>query len=335
MERNEIKMLFMAYYAPMDGDFSIPKGIKDISYAKYHHRVFEVLQNLFPKIESSNSPGIMLDKGLSSSYDYIFSLFNRIPFRNSEVFVSALAEYHSIPYLGATPNIRALAEDKHLAKMMAKHAGVATPEWSVYIIGGEIKQPNFSPPYFIKPRFGAASTGIDENSSCFSWAEAKERILYLHKQNLDAIVEKQILGVYHTSPVIDNFGNPLFLPCISQHSILRGGIVTYEQKRSIVGGLERRIVANMDLTNKIQNASRKMLDLVQPIDYTRFDFIVEEGTLIPYFLEFNVCCNLGEHSTLSQAAKNIGIGYEELIENITYSSLFRQKVIDVTYGKEL
>lgn len=39
-----------------------------------------------------------------------------MPFRNSEIFISSVAEYYKIAYLGARPNIRALAEDKHLSK---------------------------------------------------------------------------------------------------------------------------------------------------------------------------------------------------------------------------
>ena len=77
-----------------------------------------------------------------------------------------------------------------------------------------------------------------------------------------------------------------------------------------------------------------MYPLVQPLDYTRFDYIVEEKSGTPYFLEFNVCCNLGEHSTISQAAKYLGIKYKELIANITFSSLYRWELLDETFGKE-
>ena len=82
------------------------------------------------------------------------------------------------------------------------------------------------------------------------------------------------------------------------------------------------------------NNSQKMFPLIQPLDYTRFDYIVEEHTGIPYFLEFNVCCNLGEHSTVSQAAAHIGIGYKELIANILYSSMYRQGLLNDTCGKK-
>ena len=330
MDVTEIKVLFLAHYAPKSKNECIPSNIKDISYAVYHHKVFQELSLIFPNLISTNDISIIFQTALD--IDYIFSLYNRIPFRNSEIFVSSVAEYLKIPYLGAPPNIRALAEDKHIAKMLAMYLGIPTPEWKIYNQGDNLLPPNFSPPYFIKPRFGAASIYIDENASCFSWNAAKERIGFLFNQGIDVILEKQIYGIYHTSPVLNNFGQPLFLPCIRQVSSNKNGIVTYEQKRKIVSGLERFVVLDNNLNHQIQNYSKKMFDQIQPIDYTRFDYIVDDMG-IPYFLEFNVCCNLGEHSTINQSAGSLGISYKQLIENITYSSLFRHNLIQESFGK--
>lgn len=332
MEPKDIRILYLAHYAPATPDAPLPTGVKDLVYAEYHFKVFQILKKVFPLTVSCSDPGVMLRSDLT--VDYIFSLYNRMPFRNSEVFVSSVAEYHNIPYLGARPNIRALAEDKHLAKMMAKYAGVETPAWQIYNVGAELKEPPFEPPYFCKPRFGAASFGIDESSACVTWSSTKNKIKELQALGMDVIVERQIKGVYHTSPVLSNFGDFMYLPCIEQHSTLDGGIVTYEQKRKIAPGLTREVVRDKSLQLQLQSASKKMYPLVQPLDYTRFDYIVEERTGIPYFLEFNVCCNLGEHSTVSQAAKHLHIGYEELIENITFSSLYRAGLLDDTFGKQ-
>lgn len=333
MNASDIHILFLAKYAPISTSGTALDGIPDMEYALYHRRVFEVLKSLFPNTTSSCDPAIMLKTRIDA--DYIFSLYNRMPFRNSEVFVAAVAEYHKLPYLGARPNIRALAEDKHLAKMMAYYAQVPTPNWIIYNVGSEVYQPDFDPPYFCKPRFGATSIGIDETSVAKTWTAAKQKIAELHKESVDVIMERQIEGVYHTSPVLDNFGDTLFLPCIAQHSTLKYGIVTYKQKRKIESGLTRNVVEDTDLQRTLQEYSKRMYELLQPLDYTRFDYIVEEKTGIPYFLEYNVCCNLGERSTVSQASAYVGIGYKALISNITYSSLFRNGLLNDTFGKKL
>jgi len=329
---SDMKILYLAHYAPTNLNAPIPTGIRDVVYAEYHCRVYQILSDMFPNVISQCDPAFILQNPLN--FDYIFSLYNRMPFNNSEIFVSAVSEYHRIPYLGARPNIRALAEDKHLAKMMAEHAGVPTPKWTVFNIGETPAPPAFAPPYFVKPRFGAASIGIDRRSICPSWEAAIEKIQSLHDAGLDVILEEQICGIYHTNPVLSNFGTPLFLPCISQHSTEPDGIVTYEQKRKIVQGLRREVLRNTELQDQMHTYSRNMFSLIQPIDYTRFDYIVEEKSGIPYFIEFNVCCNLGEHSTVSQAALQLGIDYESLIANITYSSMYRCGLLKDTLGKK-
>lgn len=323
---DNVGVLYLAHYAP--NEFGVPAyfNAEHAVYAKYHMDIYNILKKNCPHFLSSNDPSVILSP--PPGVNYIFSLYNRMPFRNSEVFISAVAEYYKYAYLGARPNIRALAEDKHLAKMMASYVGVPTPRWNVYNIGESTTIPDFDPPYFVKPRFGAASKYIDENSICTNWESAVQRISYLHSHQQDVILEQFVSGIYTTSPVLHNFGSTLSLPCVKQKSTMMGNVVTYQQKRKIIGGLERTVLSNLDLTRTIQAYSLEMFKMVQPLDYTRFDYIIEEQTGKPYFLEFNVCCNLGAHSTLSQAAAQLDIGYEALILNVLFSSMFRQKLTE-------
>ena len=87
------------------------------------------------------------------------------------------------------------------------------------------------------------------------------------------------------------------------------------------------VATDLSVNSKIQQYSQKMFKLVQPLDYTRFDYIISKKDGTPYFIEFNVCCNLGEHSTISQAAKHLGYTYEDTILNILSSSLYRNNLL--------
>lgn len=320
-----INMLYLAHYAPDEKGKYHEFDLLHKVYAEYHRKIYDILANNCSYIATSNDPKVILN--IPKNINYIFSLYNRMPFRNSEIFISSVAEYYKVAYLGARPNIRALAEDKHLSKMMAVYAKVPTPKWEIYSIGDRYVKPSFKGPYFVKPRFGAASKYIDEGSICETWYDAEQRVKYLHTQQQDVILEEFIDGIYYTSPVLSNFNNPLFLPCVQEISNLKGNIVTYHQKRKIDGGLHREVVKNVALNDKIQNYSKRLFQLVQPLDYTRFDYILSKRDNIPYFLEFNVCCNLGEHSTLSQSSQSLGYSYEETILNILASSLFRNGLI--------
>ena len=71
-------------------------------------------KKLFNNLSVTHCINDIMEK--SNDIDFVISLYNRFPVRNSEIFISSLCEYYHIPYLGATPNIRAIAEDKHIAK---------------------------------------------------------------------------------------------------------------------------------------------------------------------------------------------------------------------------
>ena len=323
----EIRILYLAKYAPNNNGTRPPYDELHKVYAEYHYKIYQILTNNFGIVISSNNPSLILKP--PKEINYVFSLFNRFPIRNSEIFVSSVAEYYKLSYLGAPPNIRALAEDKYLTKMLAQYANIPTAKGAVYSkVGNVLQQPQFDGPYFIKPRFGASSMFIEVDSICNTWDEAKARIYKLFELDQDVILEEFIDGVYYTSPVLNNFSDTMLLPCIEEISNLAGNVVTYEQKRKLHGGLTRKILNDKNLSNQLMNYSKRLFNLIQPLDYTRFDYIVDKEKGIPHLLEFNVCCNLGENSTVSQAAKQIGINYEQLILNIIYSSFWRNGLSD-------
>ncbi len=57
---------------------------------------------------------------------------------------------------------------------------------------------------------------------------------------------------------------------------------------------------------------------IQPCDYARIDYIVDNKTGIPYFLEVNALMNLGIHGGFVESFLNDGIfgSYESLIKHI-------------------
>ena len=52
----------------------------------------------------------------------MFPLLNRGGFLNSEMMLPLLCTRLGLPYLGASPILRGLADDKHLSKMAARRA---------------------------------------------------------------------------------------------------------------------------------------------------------------------------------------------------------------------
>lgn len=325
MQEKDLQILFLAKFAPNTGeDYPLVTEESDGIYAQYHYDIYQILKGICPKTVCCHDVNVLFEK--SDSYDYVFTLLNRAPYRNSEIFVSALLEYLNISYLGARPNIRALAEDKHLAKMAAKYAGLNTPDWITIDTDStvSIKEP-FTGPYFVKPRFGASSAYIDESSIANYWEDARKKIIELQQYGLDVIVEKFVDGIFYSVPIYFNGSVAIHLPSVKEKSILKGNVVTYRQKRKLDSGLTRTINLDKTLEAELVRQSNAFLKLITPIDYTRIDFMVTSKTV--EFIEFNICCNLGQQSAFCISANNVGLSQSDLVTQIFRNSLKRQKLI--------
>lgn len=324
MNLKDLKILFLAKFAPDNSEYPLVTEQTDGIYAQYHFDIFKILQKICPKTICAHNPNILLNSDVQ--FDYVFSLLNRAPYKNSEIFVSSLLEYLDIPYLGSRPNMRAIAEDKHLAKIVAQYAGLHTPLWMVIDANEALpNKPLFDGPYFVKPRFGASSAFIDEMSIANSWEQALKQIAKLQKNNLDVIIEKFVDGIYYSVPIYFKNEQVVHLPTVKEVSNLKGNVVTYRQKRKLQDGLTRLINNDLSLEKEFKNLSDSFLFQLQPLDYTRLDFIVTADHI--EFIEFNICCNLGKQSSFCIAAKEYGLSQEALVKEIFMNSLSRQKII--------
>ncbi|MCL2047907.1 MAG: ATP-grasp domain-containing protein [Defluviitaleaceae bacterium] len=299
------KLLFLAQFAPTNGRLlREPKTPEEKFYAEtFHIKVDEALAELNYEYFSTSDIEYFIKN--HTNYQLVWSTYNRIRFdnselgvRNSEVFVQSLCEYFRIPYIGAPPNIRALTEDKSLAKLLAKHIGIKTADWIV--ASPQHLLPNVAPfkgEYFVKPRFGSGSIGIDESCICRTWKDAVEKSEIFFARNIDIIVEEYIEGVNYSVPVIGTTNcEPLIaVPHYSVSEKTRN-IITYAQKRFVDGSMKRLISRDLTLNKQLEYLTKMYFSEMHPCDYARFDFIVEENSGIPYFLETNVLMNLGIHS---------------------------------------
>lgn len=316
-------MLYLARYAPPNPTPAAP----DAGVApQYHREIYEVLQALPLELRSATEPSCLFNPAVAT--DFVFGLYNKAPFLNSEIFVAAVCEYRRFAYLGAPPHIRAVAEDKHLAKIVATHLGIETPAWKVYRVAvPDQRPPEFAGPYIVKPRFGSASEHIDGTSLASTWRECLPLRERCFERGLDVMVESFIDGANITVPSV---AAPMPRPftAVSAVSDVRGNIITYRQKRLLDGGLSRQVVpaTERNLVRHAHDATLRLHNHLLPLDYCRADFrwIPQSGKLL--FLEVNVCCNLGSHSSFALAAAASGYSHPALIRLILNASLLRQQV---------
>lgn len=323
LNKKDLKILFLAKYAPIEGvDYLLDKNSIKL-LVKYHQEIFDVLNEHYTVISSNKIDDIIKYR---HDIDYVFSLYNDAPFRNSEIFVSSICEYAKVAYLGAPPNIRGLAEDKHIAKMVALYAGIPTAKWIIWNSNKsfDINSLTFEGPYFVKPRYGSASKYISENNILFTKEEVYDKVTFFVNQNVDVIIEEYIQGIYHTVPIYSELGKIKLLPCMKETTLETENIITHTHRIDIDNVLTPIFIDDNNLIHKLNTYTKNMFKLIEPLDFARFDYIVSEKDGTPYFLELNICCSLGSYAEFAISANHKGISYDEMILSIVKNSINRQ-----------
>ena len=319
--RKRLDVLFLAKYAE---DWIQPPPIIHPVYGRELYTKFEVLtvlRGLARSVEPCPSLDAFERRMRGPAPDYVFQIYNREPVRNPEILVSSLCARSGVPYLGGPPNVRAMAEDKWITKLMAKASGLPVPEGTVAVDGHDLDHPpEFSGPYFVKPRFGANSERVDEGSICDDWPAARARAAALLADGEEALIETVAPGMDVTVPVL---GGPVVLHPVAMRSEFREGISTERQKRNLEPGRRGEPFDDPALGEKLKAASLAFARLVQPCDYLRVDFrVAPDGSF--RLLEFNLTCNLATTRAMNIGAGASGVSHETMIEHFLCYSLNRQ-----------
>jgi D-alanine-D-alanine ligase len=318
------RILYLARFAPLDES---EKPSLDETWGNspyYHHALYHAIKTTNAQVIPSRNPMDILSN--RDSCDFVYSIYNRASFRNSEVFVSALCEYAGLPYLGGPPNIRAIAEDKSLAKLVARRAGLQTPDWTCIEPWQTLQNIPFPPfPCIIKWRFGADSAEISADCIVRDETEALEKLRTFQERNIPVIVESFIPGLNLTTAVIGGPECSIF-DTIQIDTDAEGNIQTYAQKKFGKGRRQKTIFRNAEICRLIERYIQRLYAAIGWLDYFRCDFRFNPSTTELFFLEFNAVCNLAPESTFFMSCHEQLKDYALTIRTILDVSFRRQSL---------
>jgi D-alanine-D-alanine ligase len=316
--RDTLKLLFIAKHALGDGS----RDSIDGDHAVYHREVRDVLEAMGLNVAAANSPEILFTK---PDVDFVFSLLNRGGYLNSELMMPLLCTRLGIPYLGASPIVRGLSDDKHLMKMAARARGVPTADSAIFRRFAPIDPISAwsADRYVVKPNASSASWGVSVEAD---WTSVKNAVAALHGEGHDALVEPFLSGIDVELPVIGG-RKAQFLPLMRfdhDTEVLR----TYAEKRGFEAS-EAKLVQETDVAviASVQDLTARLLPELWPFDYARFEFRLNPATGEIHFLEVNLQCNIWSQRVIGRSAAIAGWTYPELLETILAGSMARQGVI--------
>jgi len=315
--RERVRILFIAKHALWRGGLHPEDG----NHAVYHVEIRTILEQLGLNLTLADRFEVLFER---PEVDFVFPLLNRAGFLNSEMLGPLLCTRLGLPFLGASPILRGLSDDKHLAKRAAAVAGVPTAPWAIYRRGAPVLEAACPPAerWVIKPNASSASWGVHDATD---WARVRQAIGEIHDDGHDALVEPFLAGSDVEVPVI-TVGDPVILPKMIFRQADPDHLRTYYEKRDLV---DRSAKYSLDpfedeaVSELISDYTRRLYAEYRPFDYGRFEFRVNEQTGEVRFLELNLNCNLWSEKVFGRAARLAGLTHPELIETILAESLRR------------
>lgn len=316
--RETQRLLFIAKHARWTGGLHADDG----NHALYHREMRETLEGLGVELMIADSYAALFDRPAA---DFIFPLLNRGGFFNSEMLLPLLCNQHGLPYLGASPIVRGLSDDKHLTKLEATARGVPTAPWALFRRGAPVDVSRCPPArrWVIKPNNSSASWGVRD---ALDRAELARSVAEIHALDHDALVEPFIEGSDIEVPVITLNGEPAMLPMMIFEQDDPTQLRTYQEKRDLVGHVGYSIKRFDDpaISRQIIELTKRMADVFCPFDYGRFEFRVDHATGDVRLLEVNLNCNLWSEKLFSRSAVAAGFTHSQLVETIVAESMIRQ-----------
>lgn len=317
-----LRVLFIAKHVFWQSDLHPEDG----NHAVYHREMREVLEGIGVNLQLADSyEALFADPGC----DFVFPLLNRGGFLNSEMLLPLLTTRLGLPFLGASPILRGLSDDKHLTKLEAHARGVPTAPWAIYRRGVPVVS-EICPQgerLVIKPNASSASWGVRDATN---WEETRRAIEEIHEEGHDALVEPFLEGSDVEVPVIQCGGLPSIMPMMLFEQEDPSHLRTYQEKRDLVERNHKyRLVPfeSSEWAPKIAEYTKAMAGIFFPFDYGRFEFRLDESRGELNMLEVNLNCNLWSKKVFGKSAELMGWTHADLIETILCESMARQGLL--------
>lgn len=320
-DKARLRVLFLAKHARATGQ---PDAV-DGNHALYHHELRTTLEDIGLHVRVADSYEALFDR---PDADFVVTLLNRGGFQNSEMLAPLLLGWRGVPFLGASPIVRGVSDDKYLSKLIARAHGVPTMQAQLFRRGALPAAPAFhAERLVVKPNASSASWGL---AMVEDWGAARAHVDYLHEQGHDALVEAWAPLLDVAVPVVGGSGGaPWILPPMIYVPADPHRARSHEEKRGLVeaGDDPLLLVEDRGLLDRLEAMTRALLPELWPFDYGRFEFRYDPAGGDLLFMEVNLSCNLWSKKTISRSAASMGVDHAGLVETIVAHSLSRHGLL--------
>lgn len=278
-----------------------------------------VLQAL--KEEKLNAIGIDVDKNIVENLkkykiDFVFlALHGPI---GEDGRIQGLLEILDMPYTGSGPLASALAMNKIYAKRIFSQAGIPTPFWATIdrLQITDYRLQGLKYPVVVKPAAQGSAIGV---SVVRKKEEISSAIKKAKKLDKEVLIEEYIPGKEVTVGILGEKTLPII------EIVPKSKFYDYQAKYAL-GGSEHLIPARLEkkVAKKTAQVALQAHRVLGCRAYSRVDLRVDRRGK-PWVLEINTIPGMTKVSLLPDAARAVGISFNELVLKIIEYSLVTQK----------
>ncbi|MFH1259905.1 MAG: D-alanine--D-alanine ligase [Elusimicrobiota bacterium] len=227
--------------------------------------------------------------------------------------IQAILELLNIPYTGSDVLASALTMDKIFTKKIFAQAQIPTPEWLALSNLREIKNKKIPVPSVVKPATQGSALGI---SIINKEKDLLPALKIAFKLSAQVLIEKYISGREFTIGILGEEALPI-VEIISSSQF-------YDYKAKYQKGKSTHLVPAklpVKLYRELQRLGLLAHRALGCKAVNRIDLILDKRNK-PYFLEANTVPGMTKTSLLPDAAKSLGISFNQLVLKIIEYSMF-------------
>ena len=179
--------------------------------------------------------------------------------------------------------------------------------------------------YFVKPKCGENSIGIDENSLCDSRVKVVSKYNSLLKQGIEPIIEEYIDGFDVTASVI-YLPEKRALRVDAIKDITGDGVSfqTYDDKEKFIFDPSKPCDVTAYDDAELERLAKMVFKLVKAKHCLRIDFRIKDN--VPYVIDVNMIPGLAPNGYMSRCLEVHGVGYHDMVRMVVNSALCQEKI---------
>jgi D-alanine-D-alanine ligase len=280
-------------------------------------------------------------KFLQIQPDIVFNIAEGLRGPSREAQIPAMLEMLGIPYTGSDALTLGICLDKSRAKEIFSHHNIPTPPFKVVQSLHGLNTSSIPLPCIVKPLHEGSSKGVLDSSVVRTKDELRKQVArILEEYEEPVLVEGFLSGREFTVALLGNGDEVRLLPIIEiQFDHLPKGanpIYSFEAKwewDTIDHPLGQMYTcpAKIDsqLEKKIKDVCLKAYTVLRCRDWCRIDVRLDEQG-IPNIIELNplpgILPNPDDHSAFPMAARNAGLGYESMLNEVLNLAIKRNGI---------